>query len=194
MRIIEDLRDLTLMANVELLLRERGKLIERREGHNVFTVTGRNLLSKLIAWSTIAGTDIPFTHRRTRWIGVGIGSLLEVTTVSALAQPQLVTPTNYLVPLQTVEFPTSTSVRFIKEFSTSEINVLGTPVTITEAGLFADVSPGNAGGTEDVGHTLPTDTTLDPTLGTNPPIAYKSFEGLTKTVDFTLEIRWDFRF
>jgi len=195
-KVQEDLRDIAVEANMWACLRERGKLVcgSIREGHNVFTVTGRNLLSKLIAWETIAATDIPFTHRRVRWIGVGVGSFLEVSTVASLAQPQQATPTNYIVPLQTVEFPSPTSVRFIKEFGTGEITVAGAPVNVTEAGLFADVSPGNAGGTEDVGHTAPTDTTLDPTIGTNPPVAYKSFEGLTKTVDFTLEFRWEFRF
>jgi hypothetical protein len=132
--------------------------------------------------------------RRTRWAGVGIGTQLEVTTVSALAQPALANSTDYIVALQSVDFPDSTSVRFIKEFGTSEITITSTPVAITEAGLFADVSPGNMGGTEDSGHTLATDPTLDPTVGTNPPIAYKTFEVLTKTIDFTLELRWEFRF
>lgn len=191
MRLIDDIE---VNSNVEILLRERGKIIERREGHNVFTVTGRNLFSKLISWQTIGATDIPYTNRRVRWMGVGIGSLLEVTTVSALAQPQLVTPTDYLVPIQSVSFPDSTSVRFNKEFGTGEINVLGTPVAISEAGLFADVVPANSGGTEDVGHTLATDPTLNPSVANNPPIAYKSFGALTKTIDFTLEIKWDFRF
>lgn len=195
-KITEDLRDIAVEANMWACLREGGKIVpgSKREGHNVFTVTGRNLLSKLIAWETIAAADIPYTNRRVRWIGVGIGSFLEVTTVASLAQPQKATPTNYIVPLQTVEFPSPTSVRFIKEFGTGEITVAGAPVNVTEAGLFADVSPGNAGGVEDIGHTAPTDTTRDPTIGTNPPVAYKSFEGLTKTVDFTLEFRWEFRF
>jgi len=196
MRLIDDLRDFAVEANVYALMRRGGKIIpgSQREGHNVFTITGRNLLSKLLAWQTISATDIPFTHRRTRWMGIGIGSQLEVTTVSALAQPVLATPTDFLVPLQSAEFPTSTSVRFIKEFGTNEITTTGPPVTVTEAGLFGDVSPANAGGTEDVGHTAATDPTLDPTVGNNAPIAYKSFEGLTKTIDFTLEIRWEFRF
>jgi len=192
------LRDtIQIEGNVTLFMRERGKIVPGsfREGHNVFTITGRNLLSKLIAWQTIAGTDIPFTSRRTRWMGVGSGTQLEVTTVSALATPLLSTATDYLVPIQTVENPTSTSVRFIKEFATNEITIAGTPVTITEAGMFADVSPASAGGTEDVAVNPPTiQTTLDPAVGTNPPISYKAFEGITKTVDFTLEIRWDYRF
>lgn len=193
MRIREDLQDLAVNANVALFLRERGKLIGTRIGHNVFTVTGRNLLSKLISWHTIASVDIPYTHRRVRWFGVGSGSQLEVTTVSELVQPVLAAaPNTYLVPVQSVEFPTSTSVRFIKEFGLNEITI-SSPVIVTEAGLFADVSPGDSGAVEDEEYTTG-GTTLNPEIGTNAPIAYKAFEGLTKTVDFTLEIQWEFRF
>ena len=203
MRLIEDLRPLILQSNVEIFLRERGKLVpgSRRVGHNVFTTTGRNLLSKLIAWQTIDTTDTPYTHRRARWIGVGNGTQLEVTTVAQLNSPLVATAGgDYIVPLQTVEFPTSSSVRLIKEFSTSEITVGGVPVTVTEAALFADVNPAiYAGGspyqgTDDSAFGSGVDTVLNPQLSTNAPIAYKAFEGITKTVDFTLEIRWDLRF
>ena len=185
-------------CNFYAVMRNGGKIVQgsRRDGHNVFTITGRNLLSKLIAWQVITSTDVPYTNKRIRWIGVGTGSQLEVTTVSKLAQPVLATPTDFLVPVTSPpEFPTSSSVRFIKEFSTAEITVTPTPVSITEAGLFGDVNPAAGAPTEDIpldpGNV---DTTLDPTVGTNPPVAYKAFEPLTKTIDFTLEIRWEVRF
>jgi hypothetical protein len=112
MRITENLKDILVHSNVDLFLRERGKLVSSRAGHNVFTVTGRNMLSKLISWQTFAAVDIPFTNRRIRWIGVGIGSQLEVTTVAALNQPVLAdSGGNYLSAIQSAEFPTSTSVR-----------------------------------------------------------------------------------
>ena len=130
---------------------------------------------------------------------MGEGTQIEATTVSTLVAPVLSTPTDYLVAIQSVEFPTSNSVRFIKEFLLNEITVTATPVQITEAGLFADVSPAVAGygndGSEDVAHDPGNvDTTLNPSLSINAPIAYKAFEPLTKTIDFTLEVRWDFRF
>ncbi len=183
-------------ANLWMCLRERGKIVPGsiREGHNVFTITGRNWLSKLCSWRVVASTDEPYTERRVRWIGVGTGSLLEVTTVSALNIPALANSTDYIVPIQSTEFPSSTSVRFIKEFGTNEITATGTPVQVTEAGLFADVSPAAGAPTEDIAVGGGYNTTLSPTTSTNPPVAYKAFESLTKTVDFTLEVRWDFRF
>lgn len=193
--------DIGVIGNFSAMMRCGGKIVpgSRREGHNIFTITGRNFLAKLVAWQTIGATDVPFTQRRVRWIGVGSGSQLEVATVSALVQPVLATTTQYLVTPQTMEFPTSDSVRFIKEFALSEITISNTPVTVSEAGLFADVNPAKPGnpndGYEDAAFSPGViNTVLNPSLGTNPPISYKAFEGLTKTVDFTLEVRWDYRF
>jgi hypothetical protein len=201
MFISENLRDIGIHSNVNMTLRQGGKIVETRSGHNVFTITGRNLLSKLISWNSLGPPDVPFTNKRTRWVGVGKGSQLEVTTVESLVEPVEIQAGVYMVPVQTVEFPNSTSVRFIREFSALEINVgSGAPVTLTEAALYADVTPalyaltGHRDGTEDTGYAGDSSSTLNPGIGTNSPIAYKAFEGLTKTVDFILEIRWDFRF
>lgn len=193
--------DVGVLGNFYAVMRERGKIVPGsiREGHNIFTTTGRNWLAKLVAWASSGGTDTPFTRRRVRWMGVGTGTQIEAATVSQLLTPSLITTTNYMVPIQAVEFPTLSSVRFIKEFLLNEITVSPTPVLLTEAGLFADVSPAETGadtdGTEDVAiDPGSVDTVLNPAVSTNPPVAYKSFEPLSKTVDFTLEVRWDFRF
>jgi hypothetical protein len=193
--------DIQVVGNFEALMRCRGRIVagSKREGHNIFTVSGRNWLTKLISWRTIAVNDIPYTHRRIRWIGMGKGSQLEAPTVAALADPVLASSAQYLVPLQIVEFPTSSSVRFIKEFTLGEITVSNTPVGISEAGLFVDVNPAEPGnlndGYEDAAYTPGlVNTVLNPAVATNTPVAYKAFEGMTKTVDFSLEIRWDLRF
>ena len=119
-RITENLQDITIKSNITAFLRERGKIVSGslREGHNVFTTVGRNLLSKLIAWS-VSGIGTPFTQRRVYWIGVGTGTQLEVPSVTSLQTPKEVTAGNYLIALGSVEFPTSTSVRFIKKFLTT---------------------------------------------------------------------------
>jgi hypothetical protein len=38
------------------------------------------------------------------------------------------------------------------------------------------------------------DTTLNPQIAANAPIAYHTFEVINKTADFVLEIRWELRF
>lgn len=193
LRFIEDIQ---ITANVFLCMRERGKLVpgSRREGHNVFTSTGRNILSRLIAWQTIGATDIPYTHKRMRWMSVGSGTQLEAVNVASLNNPLPVLGANYLAAIQSIEFLDSTSVRFIKVFGTAEVTFSSTPVPITEAGLFADVNPASMGGTEDSPVGGGFNTTLSPEVSEYPPCAYKAFEALTKTQDFTLEVRWDFRF
>jgi hypothetical protein len=192
--------DIVLTVNFHAQMRSRGKIVPGsvREGHNVFTSVGKSWLTKLMSWSTIGSTDVPFTNRRVRWIGVGTGAQLESVNVSSLSAPVLATPVDYLVPLDSVEFVSSTIVRFIKEFHLNDITVTGTAIPVTEMGLFADVNPAITGGVndgvEDIPHNIGfVNTVLNPSLSTNPPIAYKAFEALTKTVDFTLEVHWDFR-
>ena len=190
-----------IRVNMIALMRSRGKIVpgSLREDHNVFTITGRNWLSKLISWNAIAADDVPYTQRRVRWVGVGTGSQLEVTTVSALANPVIAraSPSQYLVPIDSLPtFPTSTSVEFAYEFATTEITTGGVPVAVSEAGLFTDVNPAETAhkGIDDVEFSPTVPTTLDPSTTNNPPIAYKAFEPLVKTFDFTLQIRWTFRF
>lgn len=194
-RIIESI---PVHSNLWACMRERGKLVpgSRREGHNVFTNNGKNWLSKLVAWNTIAGADEAYTHRRVRWMGVGTGSQLEVANVVSLAQAIVADSLgNYLLPISYPQtFPTSTSVQFIREFGVNEITLTGAPVIVTEVGLFVDVNDADNQGTEDVAVGGGVFTTLDPEVPTNAPVAYKSFEALTKTVDFSLEFRWEFRF
>jgi hypothetical protein len=189
------------VANFEAFLRDKeGRVVPDsiRRAHNVFTVSGRNWLSKLVAWFDLSTTpDDPYTNRRVRWMGVGSGSQAEVTNVTALqnAVPVTTSPTEYLKAISSVEFPTSTSVRFNTTFGTTEISEFG-PVVVTEAGLFADVEPYNfVSGGEGEEDTQGSGTTvLDLDSGTNPPAAYKSFDPITKTQDFTFELRWELRF
>lgn len=188
--------DVVVESNFRAFLIERGKKVAGsfREGHNVFTTTGRNWLSRLVAWSAIGGTDVPFTERRVRWIGVGSGSQLESANVTSLLQPLLISPTNYLRPINSVEFPSSTSVEFITELGAEEVNISGLLVNVTEAALYADVLPVNAGTEDAAANPGVVDSTLDPGVGTNPPISYIAFEGIPKNSDLVLRIEWEYRF
>lgn len=187
-----------ISCNFKLELRERGKLKQTRDGHNVFTDTGRDWLSKLSAWSTIGSPDVPYTNRRVRWIGLGTGVQAETAAVSALQTPAQITTGIYLGAIQATNILTATSVEFVRDFSTSEISIplLGLNVVpITEAGIFVDVQPASTSdGVDDSAAGGVTDTTLDTSLQTNAPVAYKTFEAVNKTVDFSLVIRWTFNF
>src|SRR6185369_11827887 len=116
-------QDIAIACNFQAFLRGNGKRVPGsfREGHNVFTTNGRNWLSRLIAWQVVGPNDTPFTNRRVRWVGLGIGTQLEAPNVSSLATPVPIFTNSFLAPVQAVEFPTSTSVRFIREFSYNDI-------------------------------------------------------------------------
>lgn len=172
----------------------------RREAHNVFTTTGRDWLAHLVIWNGIGtgpgGADEAATQRRLRWIGVGSGTQLEVEGVTSLDTPVAVDEAgNYLAALQTHDFPAVKQVRVYKEFKETEISTPLNPVVpVTEAGLFVDVIPvSSIGGDEDSAVGLE-DSTLNRTIAANAPVAYKTFDVINKTQDFSLEIRWELRF
>jgi hypothetical protein len=185
----------------------RGRVIDRRERHNVFTDVGRDWLAHLVAWEALGDPDTPKTNARVRWMALGTGlTQLEQASVIQLEVPTRVDDAgNYLVALQSSEFiaPASPSdrptMRFKKEFSGLEVTTETNPVVaLSEAGLFVDVFKADAppvgiGGADDV-PASGLNTILDPTFATNRPVAYARFEPLTKTQDFIFEILWDFRF
>lgn len=191
-------------ANFSLICRERGKLVQgtRREVHNVFTDVGRDWMAHLVAWKTLSDPDVAYTVRRVRWISFGTGtSQLEVAAVTQLETAVAYDDAgNYLAALGTSEFPSGTekTVRFVREFSTTEISLAAAPsVALTEAGLFVDgydISDSAFAGDDDAPFSGGEKTSLNPQVAANPPIAYARFEPVTKVQDFTLQVRWDFRF
>jgi hypothetical protein len=165
-------------SNVRLLMRERGKIVpgSLREGHNVFTTLGKELLTQLMMWNIIDVIDVPYSQKRLRWIALGSSTQQETEDVVRLVNPLEVTTGIYLAALETPSFPTATSICAVREFAEDELSITG-PVIIREAGLLMDVNAG-----------------LDPAVSSNEVSFYKTYEGLVKTQDFTLEIRWDLRF
>jgi hypothetical protein len=176
---------------VSLHLRERGKIVKgsKREGSNIWTLSGREHLAQLQSYrnySTSAGER----RDRIRYIGFGTGSQPEVSSVSALVNPIAFDGSNNFlaqVALPTYPLaPSRTTVRYSRVFEETELSVLGT-VVLTEAGLFTDGDPGSdfSPGTRN--------TSLPDAL-LQAPNGYKVFEPLTKTQNFVLEVSWEVRF
>jgi hypothetical protein len=196
---LRKLDDFEVVANFSACLRSRGKVVTRREVHNVFTNTGRNWMSRLVAWSALGSPDAAYTNRRVRWVGLGTGTTyVENVSVTRLETAVKYNSTDYLAPLNGNELDPDSylnSIRFLRDFSAGEISVATNPVVaLSEAGLFVDVYK-----VSEIGGTLDSaapglDTTLNPSLADNAPVAYARFEPINKTQDFTLEVRWDFRF
>lgn len=179
--------------------RERGKIVPgtRRQGKNIVTLAGREYYARVGSYASYS----PLTRARqdaVRYIGFGIGTTPEVTSVTRLVSPiaydassggiflaELAIPT---YPFQTSE-SFGTAVRYTREFSETELST-STTVDLTEAGLFTDGSPSAsptpfAAGTRDRTIAL---------AAFQAPNAYKSFEVLKKTQNFVLQIAWEIRF
>lgn len=179
--------------------RERGKIVPgtRREGKNIITLAGREFYARVGSYSSYS----PLTKARTdgiRYIGFGIGTTPEVSSVT-----HLVTPISFDVPggnqflaelaIPTYPFQTSgsfgTAVRYTREFAETELSTSDT-VNLTEAGLFTDGSPTSS-------PTPFTPGTRDTSLAQSliqAPNSYKSFEVLKKTQNFVLQVAWEIRF
>lgn len=180
-----------IKGHFQMETREGGKLRQRSEGFNIWTLTGREYIAEVVA---LAARSPRTTIRddRISYVGVGSGAQAEVSSIESLVAPVVYKTGEYLAALDApATFPTSgtsttnTAVRFIREFSTGEIS-LGYNVVLTEAGLFTDGDPN-----DDWAYTAtPTDYA---TAAGRAPMAYKTYEPVTKTIDFTLRLIWDLR-
>jgi len=175
---------------VEIDTFENGRRRQHVEGSNIWTLTGREYLAELIALRAYTGDEF-FRNDRIAFVGVGIGSQPEVANISSLVQGTPYAPGEFLARLKVpATFPvlsstsSRTAVRFIREYGQNEIS-LGSNVIITEAGLFTDGNP-------DDNWARPTPTGM--AVSDRAPMAYKTFEPITKTSSFTLRLIWEVRF
>jgi hypothetical protein len=176
---------------VSLCLRERGKIVpgSRREGHNIWTNTGREYLALLMSIETPPTSA--FRNDRIAYIGVGTGSTVEDVGVIRLANPVQYVIGQFLAPLDVPPTfpltPTRTTVRYHRTFAENEITITpGSRVDISEMGLFTNGSPtSHVPGTRDTGIA---------NAGSQSPCAYKTFEPIGKTDSLELEVSWEIRF
>lgn len=180
-------------GRVRIETREGGKRRQVSEGKNIWTLTGREYLAELIALSASSPRG-KFRDDRVAYIGMGIGSQAEVASIESLVDPVPYATAEFLAATQTPAlFPASgtgtpiTSVQFVREFGTDEISYDGSAVVLTEAGLFTDGDPDNNWNLGSL------DTTFAGASG-RAPVAYKTFEPITKTTSFTMRVLWEIRF
>jgi hypothetical protein len=179
-------------GHVTVETHENGRLRQHVEGSNIWTLTGREYLSELIALrANGVGDSSFFRNDRIALIGVGVGAQPEVANISSLVEGVPYAPGEFLARLKVpATFPvlsstsSRTAVRFVREYGQNEIS-LGTNVVLTEAGLFTDGDP-------DANWSRPAPTGMG--VVDRAPMAYKTFEPVTKTSAFTLRLIWEVRF
>lgn len=189
----------TIVGHFSAVCRERGKLVPKshRTGRNVWTLTGREYLARLMSYASY-NPNVPARNDRIRYIGFGIGTTPEVSSVSQLVSPIAFDTASGGVFLAELAIPTypfqsasgfGTAVLYSREFAEEELST-STTVTLTEAGLFTDGSP-----TASPVAFAPGSRAL--TLvqaASQAPVAYKTFEPLTKTQNFVLQVSWEVSF
>lgn len=181
-----------IQGKFSLEVRDRGKLVTTREGYNIWTLTGREYLAELIGLDALS-PRATFREDRVAYIGMGTGVQNEVSNITSLVAPVAYRTGEFLAALaMPATFPTSgsstttTAVRFVREFAPGEVS-LGFNVVLTEAGLFTDGDPDDDWNTS----SPPTDFA---TAASRAPVAYKTYEPVSKTTQLSVRVIWDVRF
>ena len=78
--------DIQVKQNLHLVARERGKIVARRDGHNIFVDLGREWLSRLIAYQSYS-PDVYQRDDRVRYMGFGIGGNRQLALPTANSFP-----------------------------------------------------------------------------------------------------------
>jgi len=195
--------------NLIITARERGKIVARREGHNIWLNLGREYLAQLIAYSSMSPVT-PEVDDRIRYMGLGIGGSrqLQIGTANASpmvdAYPGTNAQTDSDADVLTLErpvrisggattypgdvsdvwlgqiaapaaHPTVTQTKFLRVFDTTEVSYGSfLSVPLSEVGLYIG--------------------SKDPNYYLNTMVAYDTFDTISKTSAFELEIDWTIRF
>lgn len=78
--------NIEVKSNLIITARERGKIVARREGHNIWLDLGREYLAQLIAFQSF-GPDTAVRNDRIKYMGVGIGGTKQVALPTANSSP-----------------------------------------------------------------------------------------------------------
>jgi hypothetical protein len=196
-------------SNLSLTLRERGKIVARREGHNIWLDLGREYLASLLAYRSMNPLT-PERDDRIRYMGLGIGGNRQTSLAVANGPPvgtaypgsNLQTDTDprvtrverpvrvagssdpypgrggdvWLAQVQApAAHPIATHVTFKRLFTQLDVSYLPfLSVPLSEIALYTSAA--------------------DPGSFANTGVAYDTFDTLSKTDAFELEVDWTVRF
>jgi hypothetical protein len=195
--------------NIVMTMRERGKVFARRESHNIWLNLGREYLASLIAYTSF-GPPVPERNDRIQYMGLGIGGTRQLAlstanspplstsypgsnlntdtdpTITMLERPVRISGSSSPYPglggdvwLAQVQAPathsTATQVTFNVLFQDTDVSYSPfLTVPLSEIMLFtASASPG---------------------VYNNIGVAYDTFDTISKTNAFDLEVAWTVRF
>lgn len=211
--------DIQVKQNLHLVARERGKIVARRDGHNIFVDLGREWLSRLIAYQSYS-PDVYQRDDRVRYMGFGIGGNRQLALSTANAFPiggagnpyaasshtgvganqqtdldRTVTTLERPVRVSggSTGYPGVSGDKWLGLLQAPAQHASGTSVTFVRMFLPADVSylPFASVPLSEVGLFT---AAADPGFYLNTLIAYDTFDTLSKTSAISLEVDWTFNF
>ncbi len=191
--------------NLSLVCRERGKIIERRDGHNIWLDLGREYLAKLVALQSY-GPDVPFTDARIKYFGFGIGGTRQLALATANAAPisppyvgantqtdddPLILTVERPVRLSgsTTAYPGIVGDKWLGRITSADPTALPKQVTFRRVFTQMEVSYGPFV-TVPLSEVALFTSDADPENYKNNPVAYDTFDTLSKTSAIDIEVVW----
>lgn len=216
MRIQEDIE---VKQNLKMTIRERGKIIARREGHNIFVDLGREWLSRLISFSSYS-PDVFQRDDRVRYMGFGIGGTRQLALATANSSPiggagdpyaansatgiggntqtdldRTVTRLERPVRVSggSSNYPGVSGDRWLGQIQAPAEHPSGTSVLFRRLFLQDEVSymPFSSVPLSEIGLFT---ASANPIFYLNTLIAYDTFDTLSKTSAISIEVEWTFNF
>lgn len=187
-------------GHVTLELIRDGVVEETVYGNNIWTTTGRQFLSDLVRYSDYSN-DTKVRQDRIAYLGVGLGTQVASINILSLVEPTPFEGTTFLAKMDSSSSASGvdnsgnpyTAVTFVRNFTAAQLldfdNSNG-PLVLREVGLYTD---GDQNNDFAVGNIESVNSMSGQTPGF-APVAYKTFEPITKTGDYSLRITWQVRF
>lgn len=206
MRFIETIE---VKQNLSIIARERGKIVARRDGHNIFLNLGREWLAQLIAYSSFG----PLTGERDdriRYMGVGIGGNRQLQLGTANSSPIVgpypgsnaqtdsdagVTELERPVRLSgsTDPYPGQGADVWLGQVQVPPVHPLSSQTTFSRVFTSTELSYGPLLSVP-LSEIMLFTANADPNVYNNNGVAYDTFDTLSKTTAFELEVNWTIRF
>lgn len=205
-------------SNLRITVRERGKIVARRQGHNIWLDFGRQWLAELIGYSVFGAPPTPERDDRIRYMGLGIGGIQQAAKAITDAAPLSVdypggyTQTDTDPTVLRIERPVRVSwtvgpLPSPYDANDTWVGQVAPPthpaVTQTTFVRLFDLNDVNGVGAEypvvplsEIGlYTNALDPHANPYIIPNPPmVAYDTFDTIIKTNAFSFEVDWTIRF
>lgn len=211
--------DIEVKTNLKITARERGKIVDRREVHNIFLDLGREWLSQLISYQSYA-PDVYQRSDRVRYMGFGIGGTRQVATVLADASPiggpgdpyeagsavgiggNAQTDTDRTVthlerPVRisggSTNYPGSSTDIWVGQIQAPVAHLSGTSATFRRVFTQSEISYGPFVSVP-LSEAMLFTSAASPGFYLNTGVAYDTFDTLSKTTAISVEVEWTFNF